>query len=59
MKYFVLYGEYDYELTIDVFANDEQALKRVCELDLPYVRVIKGVDLEVKRIYAFVEEGSL
>ena len=60
MNYFVLYGDYDYDLTIDVFDNEEGALGRVAELEAKrteYVRVIKGVDLEVKRSYSFVEEG--
>ena len=56
MKYFVLFGDYDYELELELWDSESQALKRVVEIkeNSPdqRIHVIKGDKLEIVASYA-------
>lgn len=61
MKYFVLFGDYDYELELEQYDSESQALKRVVEIKENYpddkrIHVIKGDKLKVVANYAFKED---
>lgn len=62
MKYFVLFGDYDYELELEQWDSESQALKRVVEIkeNSPdqRIHVIKGSKLEILASYALKECGG-
>lgn len=62
MKYFILFGDYDYELELEQYDSESQALKRVVEIkeNSPdqRIHVIKGEKLEIMTSYALKQGES-
>jgi hypothetical protein len=62
MKYFILFGDYDYELELELWDSESQALKRVVEIkeNSPdqRIHVIKGDKLEIVASYALKQGGG-
>ena len=62
MKYFVLFGDYDYELELELWDSESQALKRVVEIkeNSPdqKIHVIKGEKFEIVTSYALKQGGG-
>lgn len=62
MKYFVLFGDYDYELELEQYDSEQEALNRVIEIKCNYtdqkIHVIKGSKLEIVASYALKECGG-
>lgn len=62
MKYFILFGDYDYELELEQYDSERETLSRVIELKDNYpsgklVYVIKGEKLEIVASYALKQGG--
>ncbi len=59
MKYFVLFGDHDYELELEQYDSESEALNRVTEIREHYydkVVIIKGDELKIVPSYAFKEK---
>lgn len=60
MKYFVLFGDYNYDLELEQYNSESEALCRVTEIRENYydkvVHVIKGDELKIVPSYAFKED---
>lgn len=60
MKYFVMIGEYDYELNVIECKSKEDALEFIQNnrKDYTYMRVIEGRELVIETSYRFRETQS-
>jgi hypothetical protein len=63
MKYFVLFGDYDYELELEQYDSERETLNRVIEIKGNYpadykIHVIKGEKLEIVASYALKQGGG-
>lgn len=61
MKYFILFGDYDYELELEQYDSERETLNRVIEIkedNAEYkIHVVKGERLEIVASYALKSGG--
>lgn len=57
MKYFVLYSDYEYDYSFNLYETEKELLKELPEYKRNYknVIVIKGKQLEIKTNYSLEE----
>lgn len=62
MKYFILFGDYDYELEFEQYNSERETLNRVIEIKNNYldykIHIIKGEKLEIVASYALKQGGG-
>lgn len=62
MKYFVLFGDYDYKLELEQYDSEQETLNRVIEIKENNpdnkIHVIKGSKLELVVSYALKQSGG-
>lgn len=62
MKYFILFGDYDYELEIEQYDSEQEVLSRIVEIKENYsdyqIHVIKGEKMEIVSSYALKSGGE-
>lgn len=62
MKYFILFGDYDYELELEQYDSEQETFNRVIEIkenNTEYkIHVIKGEKLEIVASYALKQGGG-
>lgn len=61
MKYFILFGDHDYELEIEQYDSEQEVLGRIAEIKENYsdykIHVIKGEKMEIVSSYALKSGG--